>query len=432
MGNILSTMHSPDSDHTDIVAGLEDADANPLSGVDMNTADDLDFAAADLILTTNAAHLSAVIERGGGDDGSDRSEELARKVAAAIQDDAAIAKRSRIVETETVDAETARRDVSAFYLNIARVLVAISLAIQPENEAIAVADETDDVLSPDFSMSHLSFCGSRIQRFAKAVSPTDETAEQPGFEGAVDTDEGAESGVAEMTTLGNHYGIPELHDLYFDSDYDPETGAFLGMTDETKTVFDRDLARFYQAFSGETTVPDNIKRFGDIPLHENKNKDAPPTPLFVCKFDEKDEVDCDPLFESVLGGESGEKEGDENELKTRLLSQFAEHLQRMIGAVITRRRALVEMVNKMFVFGSQTIDGERKRRPRVRAYLTTNAVEKLAIEAQQTITEMSLQCEIDNRLGDELFVALHAIQTLEGNKNQIRGMERDLDLLIYA
>ena len=431
MGNILSTMYSPDSDHTDAV----DTDTNPFAGMDMATADDLDFAAADLILTANAAHLSATIERGDGVEVSGRYEGLARKVAAAIQDDAAVAKRSRIVDAETGDAETgdaetgdaetgdaetARRDVSTFYLNIARVLVAISLAIQPENDPDAVADETDDVLSPDFSMSRLSFCGSRIHRFAKAVIPAD---------GIVDTDVKPDSGVAEITTLGNHYGIPELHDLYFDTDYDADTGAFLGMTDETKTMFDRDLARFYQAFSGETTVPDNIKRFGDIPLHEKKDTDARPEPLFVCKFDEKDEVDCDPLFASVLGGESEDKD---TELKTRLLAQFAEHLQKMISSVIVRRRALVEMVNKMFVFGSQTVDGDRKRRPRVRAYLTTNAVEKIAIEAHQAITDMSLQCEIDNRIGDELFAALHAIQTLEGTESQIRGMERDLDLLIYA
>jgi hypothetical protein len=426
MGNVLSTMNSADTDDSD---RTDDAiSTNPLSGEDMTTADDLDFAAADLILTANAAHLSTVVERGDGEEGSTRSEALAHEVAAAIQDDAAIAKHSRIVDTNTreeepADAETARRDVSAFYLNIARVLVAISLAIQPENDVVAVSDEADDILSPDFSMSRLSFCGSRIRRFAKTE-----------FAGSDDTDVEAESGVAEMTTLGNHYGIPELHDLYFDADYDEETGAFLGMTDETKTVFNRDLVRFYQAFSGETTVPNHIKRFGDIPLHENKNKggkeaDAPPTPLFVCKFDEKDEVDCDPLFRSVLGGES--EEGD-TALKSRLLSQFAEHLQKMISSVITRRRALVEIVNKMFVFGSQTVDGERKRRPRVRAYLTSSVVEKLAIETYQTITDMSLQCEVDNRIGDELFVALHAIQTLEGNKNQIQGMERDLDLLVYA
>ena len=430
MGNILSTMHSPDSDSTDAV----DTDANPFAGMDMTTADDLDFAAAEIILTANAAHLSAEVERREGDTGTDKSEALVRKVADAIQDDAAITKYSRIGDTETmvaetVTAETALRNVSAFYLNIARVLVAISLAIQPENDAASSsfdegADEADDVISPNFSMSHLSFCGSRIQRFAKAVVPAD---------GTVDADVETESGVAEMTTLGEHYGIPELHDLYFDTDYDAETGAFLGMTDETKTVFDRDLARFYQAFSGETTIPEHIKRFGDIPLHENKDKGVATqqTPLFVCKFDDKDEVDCDPLFASVLGGES--ENGDKDtELKTRLLTQFAEHLQKMIGTVIARRRALVEMVNKMFTFGSHTINGERKRRPRVRAYLTSNAVNKIATEAHQTITDMSLQCEIDNRIGDELFAALHAIQTLEGNESQIRGMERDLDLLIYA
>ena len=119
-------------------------------------------------------------------------------------------------------------------------------------------------------------------------------------------------------------------------------------------------------------------------------------------------------------------------LKSNLLSQFAEHLQKMISSVMTKRKILVELVNKMFVFGTQTIDGERKRRPRVRPYLTIEDVEKIASEAHQTIVDMSLQCEIDNRLGNEIFTALHAIQTLESSKNQIRTMKEDLDLLIYA
>lgn len=418
MGNILSVIDSPDTEDTTI---------NRLPKMDLSSVDDLDFAAAEIILTTNSSHLSAVVARGYDADDLDKSESLAHKVADAIQDDVAVAKWSRIMDTPTmesgsVDSETARRDVSAFYINIARVLTAISMAIQPESDAVTNAGDTDDIISPDFSMSRLSFCGSRIQRFAKTTfTGTDDAA-----------DAETESRVAEMTTLGNQYGIPELRDLYFDTDYDSETGAFLGMTDDTKAAYTRDLERFYQAFSGETSVPDHIKRFEDIPLHENtrhvtKDSKDERSPLFVCKFNESDEVDCDTIFT-----DDNEHDGVELDLKSNLITQFAEHLQKMIHSVITRRRALVEIVNKMFVFETQSDDEERKKRPRVRAYLTSDAVVNLVTDAQKIITDMSLQCEIDSRIGDELFVALHAIQTLEGNKSQIRGMEHDLDLLIYA
>ena len=433
MGNVLSMLDSPDTIINDASPDTEDTTSNLLPKMDLSSVDDLDFAAAEIILTTNSSHLSAVVARGYDADDLDKPESLAHKVADAIQDDVAVAKWSRIMDTPTmesgsVDSETARRDVSAFYINIARVLTAISMAIQPESDAVTNAGDTDDIISPDFSMSRLSFCGSRIQRFAKTTfTGTDDAAAADA-----DADAETESRVAEMTTLGNQYGIPELRDLYFDTDYDSETGAFLGMTDDTKAAYTRDLERFYQAFSGETSVPDHIKRFEDIPLHENtrhvtKDSKDEPSPLFVCKFNESDEVDCDTIFTH-----DNEHDGAELDLKSNLITQFAEHLQKMIHSVITRRRALVEIVNKMFVFETQSDDEERKKRPRVRAYLTSDAVVKLVTDAQKIITDMSLQCEIDSRIGDELFVALHAIQTLEGNKSQIRGMEHDLDLLIYA
>ena len=412
MGNILSIINSPDSSDMKV----PDSETSPMINMDMSTVDDLDFIAAELILTTNTEHLNSLIENAV--DGSNRSEVLANKISEAIQDDIAVNKLSRIMESEPITTETSRHEVSAFYLNIARVLVAISLAIQPNNKDLVATDDSDNILSPNFSISHLSFCGSRIKRFAKTETNDDNTDEME---------------VAEMTTLGNHYGIPELYDLYFDTEYDQETGSFLGMSDDTKSVFNRDLARFYHAFSGETVVPDNIKRFGDIPLHENKDRvedvPEPSTPLFVCKFGDNDDVDCDPLFTSL---EDDNNDPKKVTLKSNLLSQFAEHLQKMISSVMTKRKILVELVNKMFVFGTHTVDGERKRRPRVRPYLTIEDVEKIASDAHQTIVDMSLQCEIDNHLGNEIFTALHAIQTLESSKNQIRTMEQDLDLLVYA
>jgi len=427
MGNILSTLQSNDDyEPAKTTLAIDETDRALHSNVDIADADDLDFIAGELILNTNTAHLRTVLD--SGNEKTERTTELVQKISAAIQDDAAVAKYSRIVktdadETETIDIDTARQEVSRFYLNIARVLVAISLAIQPENDAEIQSEGTDDILTPDFSIARMSFCGSRINRFA--------TTSVNG----IDVSEGhTNHDVAEMTTLGNGYGIPELHDLYFDTDYDQETGSFLGMTEDTKSVFEQDLTRFYHAFTGETSVPEHIKRFGDIPLHDNnthdaKNIDDPPEPLFVCKFDNNDEVGCDPIFTSVHGDEPDNKTVS---LKSHLLTEFAEHLQQMIKSVIVKRRSLVEKINRMFVFGTQTIDGENTRRPRVRAYLTADVVKSLTTETQQIITDMSVQCERDNRIGTEMFVALHAIQTLESNTRQIQTLENDLNNLVYA
>ena len=420
MGNTFSTLQT--NEEYEFMESEEPELDN--TNMDPKDADDIDFIAGELILTANTAHLSEVI--GNGNNENVRTVDLLNKISTSLQDEAAIAKYSRIIETndkEKPEVDTIRQEVSRYYLDIARVLVAISLAIQPENEAETHSDDTDDVLSPNFSVARMSFCGSRINRFAKTSINGSDINE--------DTHD-----VAEMNTLDNRYGIPELYDLYFDTDYDPETGSFLGMSEETKTIFEQDLARFYKVFSGETSVPEHIKRFGDIPInvnsqeHDDKDSIEPSSPLFVCKFDANDEVDCDSLFTSVHGDETNDRE--EISVKSQLLTDFAEHLQKMIKSVIVKRRRLVDIVNRMFVFGTRLVDGEKMRRPRVRPYLSSDVVKSLTTETHQIITDMSVQCEIDNRIGNEIFIALHAIQTLESNKRQIQTLEFDLNQVVYA
>jgi len=425
MGNILSTMESVDSrpelNIVDTVStSILDTSDTSVKEIDIVTADDLDFIAASIILNANMKYLSENTKNG-----TDKSEALVAKITKEIQPDVAISKRKRITNVTNIemeDEQLAKHDVCAFYLNIARVLVAISLAIYPEGDKETIPGDTDDILSSDFSMSRVSFCGSRIQKFAKTLKSIDET---PDFEFQLNTN------VDEVATLGNHYGIPELYDLYFDTDYDAESGSFLGMSEDTKQVFEHDLKRFYEAFTGETSVPEHIKRFSDIPIYEkNKSKDEPipQKPLFICKFDSSDEVRCESLTTST----SADNDDINNELKDNILSEFAEHLQKMISTVLMNQHSLISLVNQMFVFGTRTIDGERKRLPRVRAYLTENDLAKINSEAQQLITNMTLQCEVDTKIGNEMFVALHTLQTLESSKKQIQNLEEKLDILLYA
>jgi len=430
MGNTLSTMESVDSRpelnivdtvSTSILDSSGTSDTS-MKEIDIVTADDLDFIAASIILNANMKYLDENTK-----DGTDKSDALVEKITKEIQPAVAISKIKRIKTVsngEMEDEQLAKHDVCAFYLNIARVLVAISLAIYPEGDKETIPGDTDDILSSDFSMSQISFCGSRIQKFAKTLKSIDET---PDSEFQLNTN------VNEVDTLGNHYGIPELYDLYFDTDYDAETGTFLGMSDETKQVFEHDLKRFYEAFTGETSVPEHIKRFSDIPIYEknkSKNETIPQKPLFICKFDSSDEVECESL--ATYTYTSVDNDDVNNKLKDKILSEFAEHLQKMISTVLVNQQSLISLVNQMFVFGTRTIDGERKRLPRVRAYLTENDLAKITSDAQQLITNMTLQCEVDTKIGNEMFVALHTLQTLESSKKQIQDLEDKLDLLLYA
>ena len=161
MGNMLSIPLHDDSDTSHDGASSEDSIST------LASADDLDFAAAEIILTMNSSHLDAVV-RGKVASDTNPATDLVHDISTAIQDGAAADKHARIADVDAesgADAESVRRSVSAFYLTIAKVLSAISLAIQPENEPPADPAETDNLFSPDFKMS-LNVClisAGRIQ-----------------------------------------------------------------------------------------------------------------------------------------------------------------------------------------------------------------------------------------------------------------------------
>ena len=53
-------------------------------------------------------------------------------------------------------------------------------------------------------------------------------------------------------------------DLYFDDEYDLETGKFLGMSDNARKEYDIDLKHFYINFTDDKEKPHTISKFNDI------------------------------------------------------------------------------------------------------------------------------------------------------------------------
>jgi hypothetical protein len=78
----------------------------------------------------------------------------------------------------------------------------------------------------------------------------------------------------DLKDLSDEPGIPELMELYYDDDYDYETGKFKGMKPETQAIFNQNLQSFYSVFA-ETNgqpMPENIKKFSDIKLKNYSKK----------------------------------------------------------------------------------------------------------------------------------------------------------------
>jgi len=113
----------------------------------------------------------------------------------------------------------------------------------------------------------------------------------------------------DVKDLEDEPGIPELMELYYDDDYDYETGKFKGMKPETQLIFDENLKSFYSVFA-ETNgqpMPDNIKKFSDIKLKDYNKK-----------------LNCRGKYAPYKSNVRGTLEDD-------LFKQYAENLKQMLN-----------------------------------------------------------------------------------------------------
>ena len=64
--------------------------------------------------------------------------------------------------------------------------------------------------------------------------------------------------------------MPELETLYYDK-YNYETGQFDGISEKMKKIYKKDVEEFWKTFTGETDVPEYVKKFSDIKLKDYYN-----------------------------------------------------------------------------------------------------------------------------------------------------------------
>jgi len=339
-------------------------------------------------------------------------------------------KKSDIENLKIPDSETKKAyciDIAKFYIKIAHIFAAIVTTINPEyvykdvfgnTVKKSLMQKSSIPSGVNTTVSKINLCSERINALkGKQEDKTEVQSEEPEEEEkeveviqtggndnieihpdicTINLDKDGETG-----HLDDEPGINELIDLYFDGDYDFKTGKFMGMTNETEKQFQQDLKRFYLAFTDNTDMPPEVKKFSDIKLRDYSTK----------KF-------C----------ESGNAPSVKGSYKDELFLKYADNLKAMIQSVNVKQDELLAIINKIFVYVLDPVTDEDVIR--VNPDLTESGLQELIVETRKLIIELYLKCETDFVEGVKIYEAIVESQIFNTTQKHIEQLEKEREKLI--
>jgi cytochrome oxidase Cu insertion factor (SCO1/SenC/PrrC family) len=191
-------------------------------------------------------------------------------------------------------------------------------------------------------------------------------------------------------TLSEENGIPELMNLYLDSNYDFSTGLFTSMSPETELKYHKDLTDFYTSFTQEDIMPDTIKSFSDIKLKDNFKK-------------------YDITIEDYqLSNKS-------------LMKKYAENIKNMIQRIDFIQQKLLDILNDVFIIN------EHEDNIRISPLLTETKLQQFIEECRENIVELYIHCEEDFVEGINIYEAIIEDILLKTTISQISSLQDILD-----
>jgi hypothetical protein len=199
--------------------------------------------------------------------------------------------------------------------------------------------------------------------------------------------------------LASEPGIPELSKLYYDK-YDFDQGGFTGMTEDMKKVYLADVKKFYTIFTGNSTVPPEIKTFSDIPLRSYQTSNG-----------------CKPG-----GVYLNEYKGN---VKDRLFKTYADHVKKMMATTEENQNKLLDQIDKLFVFNANPITNERE--VTINSHVTDIELQKIVEETRKIIIDLYITCETDFLTGLEIFEAIVEKQIMDTSQVQMSELQRIID-----
>ena len=294
--------------------------------------------------------------------------------------------------------------IAKFYIKIAHLFAAIVMTINP---IYSFKDENGNTIkvnlfekdkipkNVDRKVTKLNICDNRIKSLLPKEDLNEENDDYADINPklcSINIDENGET-----KSLNNEPGIPELMQLYLDDEYDYATGVFLGMSDKTKTQFNNDLKMFYQVFTGNNDMPDNITKFSDIKLKDYNQKVG-------CQGD-------NPLFKKKYTISKNDK----------LFIEYANNIKNMISSASSKQKELLSIINDIFTYVTDPYSG--KKRIRINPKLTEEILQRDVEKARNIIIQLYLKCEQDYVNGIKIYEAIIESKILETTQNQIKNLE---------
>jgi len=199
----------------------------------------------------------------------------------------------------------------------------------------------------------------------------------------------------EDPSLMEETGIPELMDLYYDADYNKETGAFQGMKPDTSDEYQEDVELFYKAFTGEKEVPEGITSFSQIKLKDYKK-----------------------------GNTVSSNHHRVRSYRSSLLLSYAENIQTMMKEMHHKHDFLLDILNQMFI-----IEEKQGVIIMVHPRMTEQILNKIIEESRHIIIALYLHCEKDYERGLKIYEAIVESLILDTSQKQIKTLEEELESL---
>jgi len=147
------------------------------------------------------------------------------------------------------------KQIAKFYVRIAHLFASIITTVYPNWSETSGPDRNP--------FSENNFCAARINALAKSIGQ--ETKTNPGGEVNVNIQPSVCSLYSSDSTAYAAPGFAALEVLYYDQ-YDETTGTFNKRSGAMQTKYDQDLSMLYEAFTGNSSRPSEIKTFSDIKI----------------------------------------------------------------------------------------------------------------------------------------------------------------------
>jgi hypothetical protein len=298
--------------------------------------------------------------------------------------------------------------ISKFYVKIGHLFAAILMTISPKYEyidpvsgkkIIKSLNEKEDIPdNVDINQYSNGLCHEKMNILLGNLETTTATEKQ---------------------NLSQEIGIPELMNLYYDSEYDFKTGEFNGMTTKTRKKFEKDLEDFYKAFTQQKEIPSNITKFSDIKINEyynifnKKNKSI----SSILSTNQEDQ-DMDMNIEIEIEMDNGKK----TPIYNYLIRRYARNLKLMMKNVNYHQKQLLKILNNIFVEINENENDSSEYENinyRIQPSLTIRKLNEYIENARNIIVDMYIQCEEHFLKGLQIYEAIVEKILLHTTQGQI-------------